>query len=148
MRHFELIANRFALIVFGIVFAVGAAVSAAADDEKPIPIKVPEAKKYVGKKCIVEFDVKKTKHAAKRKKYYIDSEEDFHDEKNIGIQIEEPMALKLREQSKVEDVVKHYEKKRIRVTGVILLEDDLPYIKLASPDDIEIVEKKKEDKKK
>lgn len=119
----------------------------AADDEKPIPIKPAEARKYVGKKCVVEFDVKKTKHAAKRKTYYIDSEEEFRDEKNIGIQISEPTALKLREEKKVEDVVKFYEARRIRVTGTIVLEDDLPYIKLASPDDIDVVEKKSDVKK-
>ncbi|MGE3313788.1 MAG: hypothetical protein AB7O26_01645 [Planctomycetaceae bacterium] len=120
---------------------------AAADEQKPISIKPEEAKKHVGKKCVVEFDVKKTKHAIHRKKYYVDSEEDFHDIKNIGIQIDEPMALRLREEKKVEDVVKHYAGKRIRVTGVIKLEDDLPYIKLATPDDLEIVEKKSDTKK-
>jgi hypothetical protein len=142
-----LLSAPIAAVAFAVIVFFGSFVVAADDDEKkPIPIKPPDARKHVGKKVIVEFDVKKTKHSPKRKKYYIDSEEDFQDERNIGIQIDEPMALKLREEKKVEDVAKFYEGKKIRVAGVIVLEDDRPYIKLAAPDDIDVVEKKKSEK--
>jgi hypothetical protein len=121
---------------------------ATADDEKPANIKPEQARKFVGKKCVVTFEVKKTKHSPKRKLFYLDSEEDFHDAKNIGIQIEEPMAQRVRERKKIEDLVADLKGRTVRVTGEVFLQDDLPYIKLADPDDLEVLEKKKEESKK
>ena len=61
---------------------------AAPDDEKPLKVgAAPEAKDHVGERCMVEMTVRSSKNAAPRREYYLDSEEDFHDPKNLGVVI-------------------------------------------------------------
>lgn len=113
-----------------------------ASDDKPTVIKPEEARQHVGKKCEITFQVKKTKHAEKRKKYFLDSEEDFNDEKNLGIQIEEAVAGRLKDKKGVDDPAAYYKDKTIKVVGTVVLEDDRPYIKIEDPDQIDVVEPK------
>lgn len=113
-----------------------------AADEPPRVIKPEEARKHVGKKCSVTFLVQRTKHSEKRKRWYLDSEEDFNDEKNLGIQIEESGAKLLREKKNVDDPATYYLKKSVRVVGKVFLEDERPYIRVDDPDQIDVVEKK------
>jgi hypothetical protein len=121
-----------------------AAGRAAPDDDVAPPKKISpeEARKHVGQRCAVTFLVKSTKHAVRRNRYYIDSQADFHDPKNLGIQIEEPMAAKIRQARQIDDLVTFLKGKTIRVKGVVFLQDDLPYIKVTDPADLEVVETK------
>jgi hypothetical protein len=115
---------------------------ACAEDE-PEVIKAAEARKHVGKKVSVTFLVKTAKHSEKRQKYYLDSEEDFRDEKNLGIQIPDSVAAKLKQQKNVDDPVDFYKGKEIKVQGKIFLEDERPYIRIEEPEQIDIVESDK-----
>ena len=73
------------------LLAIAALVSiagASPDDEKPPKVvAAPEAKNHIDERCTVEMTVRSSKNAAPRREYYLDSEEDFHDEKNFAVVI-------------------------------------------------------------
>jgi len=137
--------------LFGLLALISLAAGRAfSDDESaqgpsatpPKKIRPEQARKSVGQRCVVTFVAKSTKHAVKRNRYYIDSQEDFHDAKNLGIQIEEPIAEKICRTQQIDDLAAFLKGKTIRVTGVVFLQDDLPYIKVADPADLVVVETK------
>jgi hypothetical protein len=139
-RNFSRIGASFVLLALTSL-AAGRAIS---NDESAPPKKIrPEqARKFVGQRCVVTFVAKKTKHAVRRNRYYVDSQEDFHDAKNLGIQIEEPMAARICRSRQIDDLAAFLKGKTIRVTGVVFLQDDLPYIKVADPADLVVIETK------
>ena len=57
------------------------------------------------------------------------------------------VAAKLKE-AKIDDPVEYYKGKTIQVTGTVIKYREKPEIKIESPDDIKVVEKKKDEKKK
>ena len=59
----------------------------AADDKPAAVVPAAEARDHVDKSCTVEMTVRSSKNAAPRREYYLDSEEDFHDEKNFAVVI-------------------------------------------------------------
>ena len=107
--------------------------------EKVIP--AAEAKDHVGQECTVEMTVKASKNAAKRRTYFLDSEEDFHDEKNFAVVISYDHAAKFQEAG-IDDPAEHYKDKTIRVTGKVIEEDDQVRIRVEDPKQIKIVEPK------
>jgi len=113
---------------------------ALAADDDPEVIKAEEARKHVGKKVSVTFKVKAAKHSEKRNKYYLDSEEDFRDEKNLGIQIPDSVAAKLKQSKNIVDPAEFYKGKEIRVIGKVFLEEERPYILIEEPEQIDVVE--------
>jgi hypothetical protein len=131
--------------LFGLLALMSVTAVRAISNDESAPakkIRPEQARKFVGQRCVVTFVAKKTKHAVMRNRYYIDSQEDFHDAKNLGIQIEEPMAEKIRRTQQIEDLAAFLKGKTLRVTGVVFLQDDLPYIKVADPADLVVVETK------
>jgi DNA/RNA endonuclease YhcR with UshA esterase domain len=124
--------------------AVGGAVALAADDaaktdEKIIP--AAEIRQHIGKKCTAEMVVKASKNAVPRKTYFLDSEEDFHDEKNLAVVISYDHAAKFQEAG-IDDPSEYYKGKTIRVTGKVIEEDDQLRIRVDDPKQIKLVETK------
>jgi hypothetical protein len=130
-------------ICLSIATFVLATVPAFADEqqEKPKDITPAEARKHIGENVRVTMLVKKTKDSPKTKRIYLDSETDYRDVKNFGVLIEESAKAKFKDAGIAEPHV-HYKDKTIRVTGKPFLEDDLVFIKVESPGQIEIIEKK------
>ena len=127
-----------ALGVLSIVFALVAS-PAWADDPKPIGPQ--EARDNVDKDVAVTMDVKASKHAKKHKRIFLDSEEDFMHENNLGIEITEKGALEFARKG-ISDPAAHFLKKTIRVKGKVVTRDGRVYIDVDRPEQIEIVEKK------
>lgn len=118
---------------------VATSVTAARSDE-PKVIKVAEARNHVGAVCAVTFKVRHTKYGVNRKTYFLDSEEDFKSDKNLGVQISEAVAMTLKEKKSITDPHVYYADKTIRVVGKIFLQEDRPYLTIEKPDDIDVMD--------
>src|SRR6516164_1818880 len=112
-----------ALFVSGLVV-----IQATADDTKPLtPV---EAIKKVNEKVVVEMKVKATKNRLeKRGEIYLDSEEDFRDEKNLEVVVTKTGAAKFKEAG-VDDPAVHFKDKTIRVTGTVIIKEERPRIEV------------------
>ena len=128
-------ATAMTLVLVGLVV-----LNAPAEDTKPLtPV---EAIKKVNEKVTVEMLVKATKNRLeKRGEIYLDSEEDFRDEKNLGIVVTKTGAAKFKEAG-VDDPAVHFKDKTIRVKGTIIIKEKRPRIEVDDPKQIQIVEKK------
>ncbi len=104
-------------------------------------IPAAQARGHVGRECTAELTVRLSKNAAGRHTYFLDSEEDFHDEKNLSIVISYDHADKFREAG-IDDPAEHYKGKTIRVTGKVIEEDDQIRIRVRDPKQITLVEPK------
>ena len=113
------------------------------DDPKAAEKVVPaaEARNKIGQECTVEMTVKASKNAAKRRTYFLDSEEDFHDDKNFAVVISYDDAAKFQAAG-IDDPAEHYKGKTIRVTGKVIHEDDQVRIRVDDPKQIKLVEPK------
>lgn len=113
----------------------------AQDKAKPAAKVIPaaEARNHVGEECTVEMTVKSSKNAAPRNTYFLDSEEDFHDEKNLAVIISYDHADKFKAAG-IDDPADHYRGKAIRVTGKIINEEDQVRIHVEDPKQITLVE--------
>jgi len=75
----------------------------------------------------------------KRGEIYLDSEENFKDEKNLGIVITKTGAAKFKEAG-VDDPAIHFQDKTIQVKGTVILKEERPRIEINDPKQIQIVE--------
>src|SRR5215468_2765822 len=116
-------------------------IQALAQETKPLtPV---EAIKKVNEEVTVQMLVKATKNRLeKRGEIYLDSEEDFRDEKNLGIVITKGGAAKFKEAG-VDDPAVHFKDKTIRVKGTVILKEKRPRIEVSDPKQIQLVEKGK-----
>lgn len=113
------------------------AVPAWAEDAPP-RIKPEEARKHVGQRVEVVFEVKAAKHSVHRKTVYLDSETNFQDEKNLGIAISEQGIGDLKQKRGIDAPADHYRGKTVQVTGVVTLVEDRPYIKVDAAEQIDL----------
>lgn len=122
----------------GILFVllIPAAIVTAAE-VKPIP--PAEAAKKVNEKVVVEMEVKST---GGRNNAYLNSEEDFKDEKNFTIFIGKEPLEKFKKAG-IENPTVYYKGKVIQVTGTVVLEKEKPWIKVEEPDQVKVVTKEK-----
>jgi DNA/RNA endonuclease YhcR with UshA esterase domain len=104
-------------------------------------IPAAEVRKHIGKECTAEMTVRSSKNAVPRKTYYLDSEDDFHDEKNLAVVISYDHAAKFQEAG-IDDPAEYYKGKIIRVTGKVIEEDDQVRIRVDDPKQIKLVETK------
>jgi hypothetical protein len=129
---------RFALVVVSL-FACVALVHA---DKPAQPLPPAEAARKVGEQVTVEMLVRASKNAlARRPEIYLDSEEDFHDPKNLAVVIPQAGAARFKEAG-IEDPAAHFKGKTLRVTGTVTRKDERPRIEVDDPGQIRVVEKK------
>lgn len=112
----------------------------AVGDESPKKIAPEDARSHVGTVCTVTFKVRHTKHGVNRKTYFLDSLEDFRSEKNLGVQISEATAEKLKTEKNVTSPDVHYADKTIRVAGKVFLQEGRAYIAVEKVDQIDVVD--------
>jgi hypothetical protein len=115
---------------------------AAPDDVKPKVTAAPDAKNHVDERCTVEMTVRSSKNAAPRMEYYLDSEEDFRDEKNFAVVISYDHA-DLFKKAGVDDPAEYYMGKKLRVTGKVIHENDQTRMRVDNPEQIKVVDDKK-----
>lgn len=110
---------------------------------EPKIISAEEAIKQIGQpKVIVEMVVKKSKNRLeKRGIIYLDSEEEFQDQKNLGVAISAEAAALFKEKG-IADPAEYFLGKTIRVRGCVMRFEDRPYLPVHHPDQITIIEKK------
>ena len=122
------------------VFVLFATPAAQGDEDKPLsPV---DAIKKVNEKVTVEMLVRASKNRIeKRGEIYLDSEEDFHDPKNLGVVITKAGAAKFAEAG-VKEPAGHFKGKTIRVTGTVIVKEKRPRIEIDDPKQIEIVNTK------
>ena len=127
-----------------VLFVSGFAVSqSAAEDSKPLtPV---EAIKKVNEDDTVQMLVKATKNRLeKRGEIYLDSEEDFHDPKNLGVVVTKTGVAKFKEAG-VDDPAAHFKDKTIRVKGTVILKENRPRIEVDDLKQIQVVKEEKKD---
>ena len=114
----------------------------AAQADKDKPLSPVDAIKKVNEKVTVEMTVKASKNRLeKRGEIYLDSEDDFHDPKNLGIVITKTGAAAFAKAG-VEEPAGHFKGKTIRVTGTVIIKEKRPRIEVDDPKQIEIVKPK------
>lgn len=127
-----------------IILLIASLASRVAAEDKPLRIKADEARQHVGKQVEVVFKVKSTKNSVKRKTVFLDSEENFQDEKNLGIAISEVGVSDLKQKRGVEAPAEYYKDKSIRVVGEVVIENEHAYIKVDDADHLDLFEEKAE----
>ena len=139
MRRFDrstLLGSRLPLLFLAPFLVTGQ----SADDEKPPKVvTAPDAKSHIDERCTVEMTVRSSKNAAPRREYYLDSEEDFHDEKNFAVVISYDHA-ELFQKAGIDDPAEHYKGKSLRVTGKVIHENDQMRIRVEEPEQIKLVD--------
>ena len=99
----------------------------AAEDKPLTPV---QARKMVGKSITVEMTVRSAKDRLDRRgEIYLDSEEDFKDQKNFAVVITRAGARKLKVAG-ISDPAGHFKGKKIRATGKVKEVDKVPRIEI------------------
>src|SRR5262245_53726563 len=111
-----------------------------ANEDKPLaPV---EARKKVGKEITVRMEVKSAKdRLEKRGEIYLDSEEDFKDEKNFAVVITKKGAASLKE-SGIANPADHFKGKTITAKGTVKEVDGVPRIEIDDAKQIRVVTQK------
>jgi hypothetical protein len=110
--------------------------------EDIVPITPAEAAKKINEKVVVEMEVKST---GGRENHYLNSEVDYKDAKNFTIFISKDHLEKFRKAG-IEDPAEHFAGKTLQVTGMVVLEQKKPWIKVEDPDRIKVISKDKQKK--
>ena|SRR5436189_4528203 len=131
---------KWAVIVFAIlaVLACGWGLAAEPAESSAKAIKAEEARKHIDERVTVTFNVQHAKFATDPDRAYLDSEKDYKDQKNLGLLIEAD-SLPAFKKAGIEKPAEHYAAKTVRATGKVFLRDNLVFIRLEKPEQIEIV---------
>jgi hypothetical protein len=120
--------SRMALFIVAAFFCIHA--------DKPLtPI---EARKAVGKTITVQMTVKAAKdRLEKRGEIYLDSEEDFKDEKNFAVVINKDGASDLKKKG-IDDPAAHFKNQSIIASGEVKEVDNIPRIEISDAKQIKL----------
>jgi hypothetical protein len=132
----------FWVLSLAIVGVVGIAAVFADDEKPPKLVAAADAKSHVDERCTVEMKVRASKDAGPRREYYLDSEEDFHDEKSFAVVISYDHAEKFKNAG-IDNPAEYYMGKKLRVTGKVIAENDQVRIRADDPAQIKIMDDQK-----
>ncbi len=119
------------------ILAVATLSVSAIDEEKPLA--AVEARQKLGEKVYVEVTIQAAKNRLeKRGEIYLDSEADFHDEKNLATVITRAGAAEFERQG-IADPAEHFRDKKIRVRGTVSEKENVRRIEVDDPKQIELV---------
>lgn len=113
-------------------------------DEAAVKIKPEQAVLYGGKRVVVEFVVKAGKHAVHRKQVFLDSEEDFRCEGNLGVALSADVVRELQTSLGITSPETYFLNKKIRVTGVIAIREERVYLDISKATEIDALDSEKE----
>ncbi|HEX4611148.1 MAG TPA: hypothetical protein VH092_23355 [Urbifossiella sp.] len=112
------------------ILLLGFLASAGFGADGPKPLTPVEARMQVGKAITVEMVVKTAKdRLEKRGEIYLDSEDDFKDEKNFAVVISKAGAASLKTAG-VADTAGHFTGKKIIACGTVTEVDGVPRIEV------------------
>jgi DNA/RNA endonuclease YhcR with UshA esterase domain len=112
--------------LISLVLLLPAVIAAEADK----PLTPVEARKQIGKEITVQMEVKAAKdRLEKRGEIYLDSEEDFKDEKNFAVVIMKKGAESLKDAG-IPHPAEHYMGKTITAKGVVKEVDGVPRVEV------------------
>ena len=104
------------------------------------PLTAVEARTHVNEEVTVQLLVQATKNRLEnRGEIFLDSEEDFRDEKNLAIVVTRTGAAKFLNDG-VADPAVHFKGKTIQVHGTVVIKEDRPRIEVDDPRQIQIVD--------
>jgi len=104
------------------------------------PTLTPEAAaKRVNEKCIVEMTVASTGKG--NGVFFLNSKENYRDEGNFAIFISKE-GVESFKTAKIDDLVAHFDGKKIRVSGTVILYRERPEIKVEKAEQIQVMDKK------
>ena len=132
-----LVVNR--RLLLAALILIGPVRASASDETDAKVIPATQARDHLDETCTVEMTVRSSKNAAPRKEYYLDSEEDFRDEKNLAVVISYDYA-DLFKQAGIDDPAEYFKGKQIRVTGKVIREAEQVRIRVEDPKQIKLVE--------
>ena len=98
-----------------------------------------EAIQRLNQPVTVEMQIRRTKNCGCSSQFFLDCEESKRDPKNLGVVVTTAGAAKFMEAG-IDDPADHFQGRTIRVQGVVILKEGLPYIEVDNPGQIEIVE--------
>ena len=98
-----------------------------------------EALKRLNEPVTVEMQIRRTKSCTCSSQFFLDCEENKRDPKNLGLVVTTAGAARFKATG-IDDPAEHFQGKAIRVQGVVILKDGLPYIEVDDPRQIEVVE--------
>lgn len=93
---------------------------------------------HLYKQVEVVFEVKHTKYSEHRKTAFLDSEDNFQDEKNLGIALTEAGIQDLKQKRGVDAPADFYHGKTIRVTGTVSLTEEKVYLEVTQAGQIDL----------
>jgi hypothetical protein len=103
-----------------------------------MPISALEATQRLNEPVTVEMPVRRTKCCTGSLQFFLDSEENHRDPKNLGVVVTTTGAGKFRA-AHIDNPANYFKGKTIRVQGVVILKENRPYIEVDDPGQIEIV---------
>jgi hypothetical protein len=102
------------------------------------PLTPVEARKAVGKTITVQMTVKAAKdRLEKRGEIYLDSDEDFKDEKNFAVVINKDGAVDLKKKG-IDDPAAHFKNQVIVASGEVKEVDNVPRIEISEAKQIKL----------
>src|SRR5262245_878159 len=122
--------KRRASMTLRILLVLGLFAVPAYADEKTEPLGPVEARKQVGKEITVKMTVKAAKdRLEKRGEIYLDSEENFRDDKNFAVVITKTGAASLNNAG-IASPAEHFKDKMIQAKGTVKEVDGIPRIEI------------------
>jgi DNA/RNA endonuclease YhcR with UshA esterase domain len=116
--------------------------SFGADTDAEKALSPVEARQQIGKNITVQMEVRAAKdRLEKRGEIYLDSEENFRDEKDFAVVITRKGAASLKDAG-IDNPADHFKGKRIRAKGTVKEVDGVPRIEIDEAKQIRIVELK------
>lgn len=101
-------------------------------------ISPQEAIQRLNEPVSVAMRVQRAKSCTGSLQFFLDSEENHHDPRNLGVVVTAAGAAKFKE-TKINNPAAHFIGQTIRVQGVVILKENRPYIEVDDPAQIEIV---------
>lgn len=135
--------SRIAVRSLLVLVTLSSSIPARAQAPKPASKVIPaaEARDHLDETATVEMLVTRSRKADKQKSYYLDSEQEIDDPKNLAVVISFKHASAFKSAG-IEDPAEHFRDKTIRVTGKIVKEGKQTRIRVESPRAIKVVDEK------
>lgn len=107
------------------------------------PLPADKAKDHIDEEGTFRLTVQFSRNVERSKVYFLNSEKDYHDAKNLAIVIEYEHADAFKDAG-IDDPSTYYRDKTIEVTGKVINERDQTRIRVTSPKQIKVVSKSQE----
>lgn len=137
LRHARSTVSRHHFLRLASLFAFTLVLPVTGDEVKKV-IPADQARDHIDETGTVEMTVKSSRDYEPSKVYYLNSEDDFRDEKCVSLMIAYADAPAFKKAG-IDDPAAYYKGKTIRVAGKVIHESKQTRIHVTSPAQIELV---------